>query len=156
MMHTPSLSPNLPSRRDMFCRTGGGFAGVALSHLLARDLFAAGAPATRPEFNGGVHHPAKARRVIQLFMNGGVSQMDTFDPKPELTRLHGQKLGPKERPEGQTGDPGALMKSPFEFAQHGQSGRWVSSVFPQIATIVDDLAFLMAMTSKTSVHGPGS
>ena len=82
--------------------------------------------------------------------------MDTFDYKPELVRLHGQKLGPKERPEGQTADCGALMKSPFDFKQYGQSGRWVSSVFPQMATIVDDLAFLMAMTSKTNVHGPGS
>jgi len=82
--------------------------------------------------------------------------MDTFDYKPELVRLHGQKLGPKERPEGQTGDCGALMKSPFEFKQYGQCGRWVSGVFPQMATIVDDVAFLMAMASKTNVHGPGS
>jgi hypothetical protein len=89
-------------------------------------------------------------------MNGGVSQMDTFDYKPELARLNGQMLGPKEKPEGQTAVSGAVMKSPFEFAQHGQSGRWVSSVFPHQATIVDDLAFLMAMTTKTSVHGPGS
>lgn len=130
-------------------------AGIALSQLLTRDAFGE-VPVVRPQFNGGLHHPARVKRIIQLFMNGGVSQMDTFDYKPELERLHGQKLGPKEKPEGQTGECGAVMKSPFEFKQHGQSGRWVSSVFPHQAKWVDEMAFLMAMTTKTSVHGPGS
>ena len=130
-------------------------AGLALSHLLARDGFGS-MPVPRAELNGGLHHPARVKRIIQLFMNGGVSQMDTFDYKPELARLHGQKIGPKEKPEGQTGASGAVMKSPFEFKQHGQSGRWVSSVFPHQAKWVDEMAFLMAMTTKTSVHGPGS
>lgn len=130
-------------------------AGIALSQLLTRDAFGE-IPVPRPHFNGGLHHPARVKRIIQLFMNGGVSQMDTFDYKPELERLHGQKLGPKEKPEGQTGECGAVMKSPFEFKQHGQSGRWVSSVFPHQAKWVDEMAFLMAMTTKTSVHGPGS
>jgi hypothetical protein len=145
------LTPLPLGRRGFLRQVGGGFGAVALAHLLGEQALAAGGI-----LSGGLHHPPKVRRVVQLFMNGGVSPMDTFDPKPELTRLHGQKLGPKERPEGQTGDPGALMKSPFEFAQHGQSGRWVSSVFPHLAKRVDDLAFLMAMTTKTSVHGPGS
>lgn len=148
-----AMNPTAPfplGRRDFLRQIGGGFGSVALAHLLSRDASAGGA------LSAGLHHPPKVRRIIQLFMNGGVSPMDTFDPKPELTRLHGQKLGPKERPEGQTGDPGALLKSPFEFSQHGQSGRWVSSVFPHMARCVDDLAFLMAMTTKTSVHGPGS
>lgn len=146
-----------PSRRDVLSSAGGGFGSVALAALLGRDgLIADTAPATRPNFNGGLHHPAKARRVIQLFMNGGVSQMDTFDHKPALERLHGQKLGPAEKPEGQTGMPGLMMKSPFDFRQHGQSGRWVSSVFPHQAKHVDELAFLMAMRTRTSVHGPGS
>jgi hypothetical protein len=85
----------------------------------------------KAEFNGGLHHPAKVKRVIQLFMNGGASPMDLFDYKPMLAKLHGQKLGSKTKIEGATGMQGALMKSPFEFAQHGQSGRWVSSVFPE-------------------------
>jgi hypothetical protein len=81
--------------------------------------------------------------------------MDTFDYKPELARRHGQKVdfGLKS---AATSVPGAVMKSPFEFRRHGQSGRWVSSVFPRIAEHVDDLAFLMAMTSKSNVHGPAS
>jgi len=82
--------------------------------------------------------------------------MDTFDYKPKLVDLHGQMIGPKEKPEGFTAAVGAVMKSPFEFAQHGESGRWVSSVFPHQAKIVDDLTFLMAMTTKTNVHGPAS
>jgi hypothetical protein len=96
--------------------------------------------------------------VIQLFMNGGASQMDTFDYKPELIKRNGQKFDPGtgERVEAATSEPGNLMKSPFEFAQHGQCGRWVSSAFPFIAKCVDDKAFLMAKTSKTNVHGPGS
>lgn len=142
------------SRRDFLWRFGGGFGGMAMAHLLAREL--AGAPGPGADLNGGLHHRAKVRRVIQLFMNGGVSQMDTFDFKPELERWHGQMIGPKEKPEGFTGEVGAVMKSPFEFKQHGQSGRWVSSVFPHQAGCVDDLAFLMAMASKTNVHGPGS
>src|SRR6478752_3842806 len=78
-----------PTRRDALLQIGGGFGGLALAHLLATDA-AGGAP--RPEFNGGLHHPARAKRVIQLFMNGGVSQMDTFDYKPELFKRHGQKV----------------------------------------------------------------
>ncbi len=129
--------------------------GIALSHLLARDVSDSGQPQPAP-LPGGPHHRPKAKRIIQLFMNGGVSQMDTFDYKPELARLHGQKIGPKEKPEGQTGECGAVMKSPFEFRQHGESGRWVSSVFPHQAKWVDEMAFLMGMATKTSVHGPGS
>jgi hypothetical protein len=142
-----------PTRREFLWRSGGGLGGVALAHLLARDGLLA---APRPDLNGGLHHWAKVRRVVQLFMNGGASQVDTFDYKPELARLHGKKLGPKERPEGFTADVGELMKSPFEFKQHGECGRWVSSVFPHQAGCVDDMAFLMAMTTKTNVHGPGS
>jgi uncharacterized protein (DUF1501 family) len=88
-------------------------------------------------------------------MNGGVSQMDTFDYKPELEKRHGEQrdFGIKA---AATSTPGAIMKSPFAFRQHGQCGRWVSDVFPHMASHVDDLAFLMAMASKTNVHGPAS
>ena len=134
------------TRREFLSRLGGGFGSLALAQLFVTDGWAF----------PGMHHPAKAGRIIQLFMNGGASPMDTFDYKPELARLHGQMLGPKEKPEGFTGEVGAVMKSPFDFKQHGQSGRWVSSVFPHQAKWVDELAFLMAMTTKTNVHGPGS
>ena len=85
--------------------------------------------ATAAGLNGGLHHPAKVRRVIQLFMNGGVSQMDTFDYKPELARRHGQEFQPGEHVEAPHERPGKLMKCPFPFRQHGESGKWVSAVF---------------------------
>ena len=147
-----TLSSDGANRRRFLGQIGGGFGSVALTQLLSRDVLGKG----KLEFNGGLHHRAKVRRVIQLFMTGGASPMDTFDYKPELERLHGQKLGPSEKPEGFTAVPGALMKSPFKFKQHGQSGRWVSEVFPHQAKWVDEMAFLMAMSSKTNVHGPGT
>ena len=134
------------SRRDFLSNIGGGFASLALTQLLTRDAPAEILPPFRP----------RVRRVIQLFMTGGVSPMDTYDYKPDLERLHGQELGPKEKPDGFTAPAGAIMKSPFEFKQHGQSGRWVSSMFPEQAKLVDEMAFLMAMQSKTNVHGPGT
>jgi hypothetical protein len=134
------------TRRDFLWNLGGGFAGLAFSQLFSREALAAGIQ----------HHQPKVKRVIQLFMTGGASPMDTFDYKPALEKLNGQMLGPKDKPEGFTAPAGAIMKSPFQFAQHGQSGRWVSSVFPEQAKLVDEMAFLMAMQSKTNVHGPGT
>jgi hypothetical protein len=150
--------PELFLRRDFLQHAGTGFGSMALASLLCQDLVAGrqeDSSASRGS-SGQLHHPARVRRVIQLFMNGGASPMDTFDYKPELARLHGQMLGPKDKPEGFTAPAGAVMKSPFEFAQHGETGRWVSSVFPHQARIIDDLTFLMAMTTKTNVHGPAS
>ena len=138
--------PSAFSRRQFLGTLGAGFGSLAFSHLWAADALGAGI----------THHPAKVRRVIQLFMTGGASPMDTFDYKPALEKLHGQMLGPKEKPEGFTAEVGAIMKSPFEFARHGESGRWVSSVFPEQAKLVDEMAFLMAMQSKSNVHGPGT
>jgi hypothetical protein len=146
------------TRRDALWHLGGGLGGIALAHLLSRDelLASTRAPQPRREFNGGLHHPAKVRRIVQLFMNGGVSQMDTFDYKPELARRHGQDFNPGEHVEAPTSQPGKLMKCPFTFKQYGECGRWVSDVFPHLATRVDDMAFLLAMASKTNVHGPAS
>src|SRR2546430_2554558 len=83
-------------RREFLWRFGGGLGGIALAHLLGRhDLLAEGVPLKpRPELNGGLHHRARVKRIVQLFMNGGVSQMDTFDYKPELIKNHGQKFDP--------------------------------------------------------------
>src|SRR5216110_3079465 len=131
----------MSSRREFLWRFGGGLGGIALAHLLGRHDLLADTPLTpRADLNGGLHHRAKVKRIIQLFMNGGVSQMDTFDYKPELAKRHGQKFEvPGQRVEAATSVPGDVMKSPFEFKQHGQCGRWVSSAFPHMATCVDDL-----------------
>src|SRR2546430_724821 len=155
------------SRREFLWRFGGGLGGVALAHLLGEHGLLAGtadsssaltSAAIRGILRDGPHQPARARRVIQLFMNGGASQIDLFDYKPELVKRHGQKFDPgtNERVEAATSEPGTVLKPAFEFRQRGQCGRWVSSLLPHVATRVDDMAFLMAMVSKTNVHGPGS
>jgi hypothetical protein len=148
-------APDAFSRRDFLWRAGGGLGGIALAHLLAAQDLLGDEPRPRADLNGGLHHRARVKRIVQLFMNGGVSQMDTFDYKPELIRRHGKKVdfGIKT---AVTSTPGAIMKPPFRWRQHGQCGRWVSDVFPHMAGHVDDLAFLMAMASKTNVHGPAS
>ena len=157
--HTPTspgpLHPGL-SRRDALWRLGGGIGGLALSSMLLEESLAD--TPDRTTLNGGLHHRAKAKRVIQLFMNGGASQMDLFDYKPELFRRHGQPFDPGDgqRVEAATSEPGKVLKPVFEFKQHGQSGRWVSSLLPHLSKHVDSLAFMMSMASKTNVHGPGS
>ena len=142
-------------RRAFLKRVGGGFAGMALTGMLAAEE-ERGVVGAVKERGGGLHFPVKVKRVIQLFMTGGASPMDLFDYKPELERLHGQMLGPKEKPEGFTAPAGAIMKSPYKFERRGQSGRWVSELFPEQSKLVDEMAFLMAMTTKTNVHGPGT
>ncbi len=133
------------SRREILKQTGGGLGALALAAMLQDSNIA---NANAANWNGGLHYRAKARRVLQLFMNGGVSQMDTFDYKPELVKQHGKEVdfGLKT---AVTSMPGPVMKSPFKFQQHGECGRWVTDVLPQMAKHVDDLAFLMSMRSKT-------
>jgi hypothetical protein len=145
------------TRRSFLGDLGSGLSGIALASLLGRDHARADS-SPRSEFNGGLHHRARVKRVIQLFMNGGASQCDLFDYKPTLVKQHGQPFDPGagKRVEASVSAPGAVMKSPFIWAQHGQCGRWVSSALPHTAKIVDDLAFLMAMNSKSNVHGPAA
>ncbi|HLW65238.1 MAG TPA: DUF1501 domain-containing protein [Gemmataceae bacterium] len=143
------------TRRDFLWHTGGGLGGVALAQMLFAE-----SPA-KPQVAGfeGLHHRPKARRVIQLFMNGGASPMDTFDFKPKLAQIEGKKFDPggDVKLESVTNSPGfKVLPSPHQFRQYGQCGRWVSSVFPHLAGCVDDLAFIMSMVSKTNVHGPAS
>ncbi len=139
---------SLFTRRDFLGALSTGLGGIALGSLLQDEAFAATA----------LHHRPKAKRVIQLFMNGGASQCDLFDYKPQLIARHGQVFDPGtgERVEASISTPGAVMKSPFTWAQHGECGRWVSSALPHLARHVDTMAFLMAMQSKSNVHGPAS
>src|SRR5512139_2514931 len=111
------------SRRDFLWHLGGGLGGLALTRLLAEAGEIPGVPKPRAEFNGGLHHVAKVKRVIQLFMNGGVSQQDTFDYKPGLIKYSGQKFdpGPGQKVESVTGSPGFIvMKSPYAWKQYGR------------------------------------
>jgi len=141
------MNPRI-SRRDLLGSLTTGLGGIALKSLLARDALASPPP----------HRVPKAQRVIQLFMNGGASQCDLFDHKPQLIARHGQNFDPGSgvRVEASVSVPGAVMRSPFEWAQHGECGRWVSSALPHLARHVDSMAFLMAMQSASNVHGPAA
>ena len=149
-------SPNLIDRREFLWRFGGGLGGIAMVSLLGEHGLLAETATPHSEFNGGLHHPAKAKRVVQLFMSGAASQCDTFDYKPELIKRSGQKFDPGGKVELFQSDPGAVMKSPWDWKQYGQCGKWVSDLVPHLASCVDDLAFIHSMVSKSNVHGPAT
>src|SRR5262245_7678952 len=142
------------NRRGFFHRMSGGICGAALTYWLRRDLAAAeGRPADlKPR---APHFPPKATSVIHLFMNGGPSQMDLFDPKPMLDKHHGEAYfariaGEVENPQS----AGALMRSPFPFARHGRCGMWVSEAMPHLARPVDDIALIRSMFTTNLTHEP--
>jgi hypothetical protein len=141
------------TRRSFLWSTGGGLGGIALAHLLGHDTLHAD---ERKLVTKGLHHPAKAKRVVQLFMSGAASQCDTFDYKPELIKRHGQKFDPGGKIELFQSVPGAVMQSPWSWKPYGQSGKYISSLLPHLAECVDDIAFLHGMTSKSNVHGPAT
>jgi hypothetical protein len=146
-------------RREFLFRSGGGLGGIALAYLLGQDdLLAAASTAARPKglLNDGLHHPAKAKRVVQLFMSGAASQCDTFDYKPLLIERHGRKFDPGGEVELFQSSPGAVMKSPWKWRPYGQCGKYISDLVPQLGSCVDDIAFLHAMKSKSNVHGPAT
>ena len=146
-------------RRQFLFETSGGLGGVALAWLLGSEGALAEGTAERSRTSGlagGVHHPAKARRVVRLFMSGAASQADTFDYKPELIKRAGQPFDPGGKVELFQSKPGVVMPSPWEWKQHGRSGRWVSSLLPNLAGCVDEMAFVYAMQSKSNVHGPAT
>ncbi len=142
-------------RRTFLWRSGGGLGGIALASLLAEEGLL-GAPIPKTDLNGGLHHRAKAKRVVQLFMSGAASQVDTFDYKPLLVKRHGQKFDPGGKVELFQSFPGACMKSPWSWKQYGQCGKYVSSLLPHLASCVDEMAFIPSMVSKSNVHGPAT
>jgi hypothetical protein len=145
---------NLLHRRDCLGHVAIGLGGIALASLLPQTT-AADAPRPNPP---APNSTAKVKRIIQLFMNGGASQCDLFDYKPELIARHGQAFDPGagERVEASISVPGTVLQSPYTWAKHGECGRYVSSALPHLAKCVDDMAFLMAMSSKSNVHGPAA
>lgn len=146
------------TRRSFFDRIGTGALGAALVSLLERELYSGDVPAAGPPHDlrpRRPHFAPRARSVIQLFMNGGPSQMDLFDPKEALERHHGEAhfekiAGEVENPQA----AGALMRSLFKFAQHGASGLWVSDAMPHLARCVDDLTLLRGMYTTNLTHEP--
>ena len=151
--HFASPHRAFPSRRDFLRRTGSGLGTLALAGMLA-DADGADAP-LNPLAPHPSHFAAKAKSVIWLFMNGGPSHVDTWDYKPELDKKSGQELKGFDKNTGFfTDQVGPLMKSPFKFAQHGQSGAWVSDIFPEMAKHVDEMAFLHGCHTETNNHAP--
>ncbi len=153
MTHHRFSLPNIPqfSRRQMLSQMGAGFGGLALSALLADQAVAA----TNPLSPKQSHFPARLKRVIMLFMFGGPSHLDMFDPKPLLTRDSGKPLPAESRPRVVSfpNRMGNLVGSPFEFQQHGDSGLWISSLFPHLARRADDLCLINSMFCSNSRHG---
>jgi hypothetical protein len=137
------------SRRDLLRMSAAGFGSLALAGLLNTDASAADA---NPLAVKAPHFPAKAKRIIFLFMHGGPSQVDTFDYKPLLERDHGKPL-PFSKPRVFSAPTGNLLKSPWKFQQYGQSGAWVSDLFPHVAKCVDDLCIINGMHGSNSRHG---
>jgi Protein of unknown function (DUF1501) len=153
------MHANRIDRRRFLWNAGGGLGGIALSQLLGtQGLLAGDEPRQRPraDWNGGLHHPARARRVVELFMSGAASQCDLFDYKPLLIAKHGEKFDPGGKVELFQSTPGAVMKSPWDWKRYGGCGKWMSGLVPHLADCVDDMAFLPAMISKSNVHGPAT
>ncbi len=139
------------SRRKFLFESCGGLSGLGLACLLNQDgLLKGDDSSTRP-----AHFPARAKSVISLFMSGGVSHMDTFDPKPALAKYAGQPLTGKGDIVVRQGNPGPLMPSPFTFRKYGQSGIDVSEIFPEVAKHVDELAVMRSVVGMSNDHVQG-
>ncbi|MEN9546226.1 MAG: hypothetical protein RLZZ356_958 [Verrucomicrobiota bacterium] len=148
----PRWSPHGLSRRRLLLDSALGFGALAFSSLLSEAASAERpAPHSRTAPSTRTHHRAKARNVIFLYMDGGVSQVDTFDPKPRLTREDGKPFGLRMEPT-QFEDNGATLGSPWAFRPRGRSGLPISDLFPQVGSCADDLCVIRSMVSRFSEH----
>jgi hypothetical protein len=150
------------NRRGFLGHTATGLGGIALAHLLGRDrASSAGAP-IRPDIQPAnpnaprpPHFAPRAKQVLMIFCSGAVSQVDTFDFKPELVKRHGQPLPGGEKIITFQGEQGDLTMSPWEFRARGQSGKMVSDLVPHLGALADEMCFIHSLTGKTNTHGPG-
>ncbi len=155
MMPSLMTHPSLLTRRDLLLRCGGGMGLLALANLLGEQASAGEMVSNNPLAPKKPHIPAKAKAVIWVFINGGPSQVDTWDYKPELAKHDGRELPGFDKTTGFfINDVGPLMKSPFEFKQYGQSGKWVSSLFPHLSKHVDKMAFIHSLWTESNNHSP--
>ncbi|HEY2892614.1 MAG TPA: DUF1501 domain-containing protein, partial [Pirellulales bacterium] len=156
-MHCGRYQPLALTRREMLARCANGFGAAALAALAIDPAYAAttasasGQAGLNPFAPRTSHYRPRAKNVIFLFMDGGPSQVDTFDPKPRLAREHGEPIKMKVQPT-QFDNVGKVLASPWPFRQYGQSGIPVSDLFPHIATCVDDLAVIRSMVANFSEH----
>jgi hypothetical protein len=149
-------SPAFFSRRDFLARAGGGCGLLALAGLLSQEVHGENVSEfANPLAPKSPHFPAKAKSVIWLFMNGGQSQVDTWDYKPGLAKRDGQELKDFDHNTGFfTDQVGPLLKSPFKFSRHGECGAWVSEIFPNLAKHVDEMAFIYSCWTDSNNHSP--
>ena len=145
------------ARRHFLRQLSTGLSGVALAWMFDREarVLASTSPLAQRTL-GLPHYAPKARRVLHICACGGVSHVDTYDYKPELARLDGQELTTKGKIDTFFGRPGRIMKSPFTFQQHGQSGLWMSDLLPHLSQCVDDITFIYSMHAKTFNHTPAT
>ena len=136
--------PHSLSRREMLEWSTWGLTGAALTNLVQ---------ATPQTVN---HFPAKAKRVVHVVLMGGLSHLDSFDYKPDLAKAHGKPLQYTERPATFFNRIGLIRKNDWEFRQHGQSGLWISDLFPHIATCADELAVVRSMVGTSANHTPAT
>ncbi|MBU6301613.1 MAG: DUF1501 domain-containing protein [Verrucomicrobia bacterium] len=148
MMNSRAQTSLRPSRRDLLQHGAAGFGWLALSALLAEQTSAASSPLA-PK---APHFPARAKRVIFLFMQGGPSHVDTFDWKPGLKERSGKTFGAADG----GSRPGVLLAPQFEFSRHGKSGLPISSLFPELAKHADDLCLLNGMHTSNAAHPQAS
>ena len=161
-------SRNFWDRREFLFRSGGGISGLALAYLLDREglLSTASAADSCSAQASGVnlyapkppHFKPRATAVISLFMGGGWSQVDTFDPKPALSKYAGEPIDGRVKGDVivRQGCPGPLMPSPFAFKKHGQSGIEIAEIFPSLSRLVDDIAFLRSVYGRSNDHVQGT
>jgi hypothetical protein len=152
---SPVTDPTLPSRRQALESAACGFGYLALAGLAAEQASAADPLAPKKP-----HHKAKARRVIFLFMQGGVSHVDSFDHKPRLDKDDGKRLSFDDARvlanTGMRGSSQRVMKPMWKFSKHGECGRWASALFPETNKHVDDLCFIHSMHTEGVAHGPAT
>src|SRR5688500_1639378 len=153
--HKKSRGAEAISRREFLWRSGGGLGGIALSAMLAREGLAV-APNAGGVLTGKLHHPSRAKRVIQLFMAGAASHVDMFDYKPLLEKRHGEKWDVGEKVELFQSEPGSVFASPWPWKQHGASGKWLNEIVAPLGGVVDEIAFIHNMVGKTGVHSQGT
>ncbi len=154
MLRLLHKAPAPLTRRDALCRMGNGFGMLAFASLLGESIVRAGGLQSDDGMVAirKLDHPARAKRVIFLFMNGGLSQVDSFDPKPMLDKYHGQPLpGGTIATERKTG---ALMRSPYTFKKYGQCGMDVSELFPHVGECADDICFIRSVYTDIPNHEP--
>jgi Protein of unknown function (DUF1501) len=144
------------TRREMLSWPVCGLGGAALLALLHSDRSIEGAVVPGEAGDPPPHHVPRAKRAIHIYLCGGLSQVDSFDYKPELERLHGKSLTAEERPDVFFGQVGPLRKPDWEFRRRGQSGLWVSELFPNLAEVADDLTVVHSMFAETSNHTPAT